>query len=1066
MLTADDIKELRSSGMTDDQILEGVRKHAPELGGDIDSLRKEGVPSDFILNGIAKHGSQAAPTQPKDTSFASALGFGAANAVSGIGKTAQLADFSAGAGRAIQEAGEVLRPKNYEPAIEGFTNPKEGELSIGGYAPKHIPRMVVESVPQLGAALAGTALAGPAGGAAVYAGTALGDNVERVAQNNGRDLKTYTGGDALQGGATTAVEALLDRLGIKGITSGSSRTAKDALKKLGKASVTEGATEAGQDVVNQVGTSVGTQKGLSYDPDQTVAAAAAGAGAGGAFKAPQVGQDVIQNNKFADIDETKGAALAQTMASMGIQPRNAEEAQALLKATENHLNTQIAGELQRLQSYIQDENAMAPSGGTKLRTEINDIVTGLRSNQTNLEDRIEALKSTDLSQFDQGHKLLGALEQRATFNRLQEKGRKFRVGDGPEQFAGGVAQKMEWFNPLNMLKSRALSGAGAASVMAGTAGLPLLTQLGITGTAAAGSLAVPTAAYGGARLLDKLTGNRNPVKQFMDRKSGAVAADPNLPDYDWERREAQTTRAEAEYENRDRDLQDRHALREERLLRRIAEGENADHNRRERHAQREEARDRRDAENENQERTRVARAQAKQAEASQDALIKRAKELRFLDDLKSRTLAEEQRMGEAENRQMVQAEKARTKAEKDAERKRLEEEHGLSVQRLQERKIEDEQWSFAKQNAKAIMRREAMKKRQATQEDRAATQEAKQTRREAEAENANIDAQVSTARRRVKAITARERLKGREQEQEAKAARLEADRDRRDAENENRDRDLKASRTRRDADNENRERDLKQRKSEQETDRERRDADNANKNEDQKMASARKGISAIQWRENQKRKAMGEEAPEVTEVEIEEEPLAGVDLKGWKARQKIKGNTERKLATEEKAKKAEADKVAKAIANAKPIEGTTTEQPKSTARKAQEALKKLQGSQSASEPKKPASEAPSGISERSETHTDAQGRVHPLPKNLNNPDAYIASLEEKQAGILEAIEAAAWGGVNPETNTAILEAADDLHTARNPAAVRRIIERILKKVDPEDHEVIEDLARAVIHIHT
>jgi len=789
MLTADDIRALRSEGMSDDDILEGVRKHAPELAGDIDALKNEGVPSDFILNGISKH--YKAPQKAKEgaePSFLGELQAGTAEAIEGLGKTAQVFEKTRDFGKAVEQVGKTLRPsQKFRDGRERFSNPDEGDITVGGYSLNAIPYMIARGAPGMAADLAaagvGGVVAGP-GGALVAGGTSYaaregGRNVEKVARNNNRTLETATTEDKLQAGAVTGAEAALNALGAKGALGKLATTTGQAAKEVGKSALKEGGTELGQELINQVGTGIGTEKGVkqNMNKDDLVASLVAGGAMGGAIRGAGAGRDIYQNSRMSSIGDAQGAALAETMRKQGIDPRNADEAFKLIQATETDLNNQIDTYHSALnERFYRDLEFSAPSAGTKLRSEVERIRDGLKKKATDLDEAIEALRSTQLAETDQGQRLISALDQKSALNKLRELGQE-KNG----QFVGGVARHLEWINPVNLFKQRAQTGMGGASVIAGIGGLGLASQLGISAATAGKTLAAPMAVYGAARALDKLTGNRNPAKEFMARKGAQEAPElPARPDYNWEQQREEIMRRDADRENSEFNARKRH----EELLKTLKEKE-----------------DKKNAAAEAKrlkEANKVVNALSKLKARHDEKVAKEAEAAAVEPDV---NWAELRRGVQAiKNRERIKAKaeadeaEALAQAQAEAEAANAEPEFDMgeikrgiqAIQKREKMKAQAEQAevvqdNLAMQNARklvqAIQGRERMKAQAAKRElqdvkagvqainfrEGLKAKEEGRVRREADAENANVDAQFAEVRKRMSAIQKVRKMQAKEE---------------------------------------------------------------------------------------------------------------------------------------------------------------------------------------------------------------------------------------------------------------------------------------------------------------
>ena len=225
---------------------------------------------------------QAAPQQAAaqpDTSFTSALQFGLDQPLENTAVTARTLGYE-GAGQVLSDLTEA--PKNYQSAMQGLLNPKEDDLSIGGFGVGYLPRAAVEQVGQVAGSLAsravgaaaGGAIAGPVGavGGAIAAPAifeavqVLGPAALETAKNNGRTEPAWE--DWQRAAAVAGVSGALNAIGANA-TGILNRTLK------------EGVTEGAQSTTEQVGTSAGTQAGLQYDPRQAIAEGLTGGTAAG-----------------------------------------------------------------------------------------------------------------------------------------------------------------------------------------------------------------------------------------------------------------------------------------------------------------------------------------------------------------------------------------------------------------------------------------------------------------------------------------------------------------------------------------------------------------------------------------------------------------------------------------------------------------------------------------------------------------------------------------------------------------------------------------------------------------
>ena len=231
---------------------------------------KKGTPQyDTIAKAFKELDGQQ--TQEKDTSFSSAFQSGIDAPLENMATTARMVGAE---GTADTLSGLTDAPTNYESASDRFTNPQEGDFTIGGFAPAYLPRAGVEQAGQFagsmatraGGAAIGGAVAGPAGAVAGgLTGPALFEFVQQLgpvaakrAKNNGRAEPNWE--DWKAAAATAGVSGALNAIGVKG----------GAGASLLKKTLKEGVTEGTQSVVEQTGSTAGTEAGLNIDPKQAI----------------------------------------------------------------------------------------------------------------------------------------------------------------------------------------------------------------------------------------------------------------------------------------------------------------------------------------------------------------------------------------------------------------------------------------------------------------------------------------------------------------------------------------------------------------------------------------------------------------------------------------------------------------------------------------------------------------------------------------------------------------------------------------------------------------------------
>lgn len=392
-------------------------------------------------------------------------------------------------------------PDNYKAAPiirEGghWYNPMDYQLS-------NIPQNVAEMVPSIaqdvaaaktGASL-GSRIAGPRGAAVGGAIGALGSRAlrtfgpgahENAAARTGDEDAPVTGADVAREGVKQAVAAPLSLIGINRLVPGLSgkavgvgaEGAGNALKKYLATVGTEAVTGGANDVVNQIGTTIGTDKGIQYDPNKTAEAAITSGATGGALVAPRTAADLtsaVKFRKFGGDNAEAASALAnrQLAAAAGkkITPDAVDAAHAdvhneLSAAAKNEdsLSTDNANTLKRIQS-----------GGTANSKELSALETEASPETTSLAR--QALLSSKIK--DMG--------------------------------VGGISGAMDKLGPIARPVTY-IAGAALGS------GIPVIGHLTLP------ALGGVYGAYGAARAFDGLTGARVPAQGFVNK-----FADANVP---------------------------------------------------------------------------------------------------------------------------------------------------------------------------------------------------------------------------------------------------------------------------------------------------------------------------------------------------------------------------------------------------------------------------------------------------------------------------------------------------------------------------------------------------------
>ena len=514
------IASARSDGFTDDEIIT-VLKDDPNVGSKVQAaLADKFTPSEIL--------SVLAP----DKGYGSALQYGAAAATEGVGKTVkqigQGVDSSTTdkIGQMVEHAGSGFKPKNYRPGMEEFLRPTKDEEGLGGYGWSGIPRSIVENAPILAAALATRS---PTVAAMMFGGTSYGENVEQTMRNNGKDptKDKATGAEHLQGGLTTAAEAALGGYGVGKVAGPLKGGVVDGLKQFGKGVAIEGGVGAGQDVIGQLGTSVGTERGISYDPNQTLGAGLTNAGTAGLVRAPALARNAMSAAQLSGIDNANNQANhAANIVRRVVEDHptfdinNPTDVGPIIQESIKFNNGRITEALKSVKDELMSRNLKDAASQIDALRENADTLSLIKNAKTKAGaavgpeaiNRIESLVGDTAN----GQLLVDALRAQASLKAVNSQITK--VGD---KYIGGVTAKMPWLEKLASLKVLSALGAGGTGLYYGLSSVPFASAA--TAGIAANPMAAAVAAgilpgiYLGARGIDKLTGSRNPLDRFMNR---------------------------------------------------------------------------------------------------------------------------------------------------------------------------------------------------------------------------------------------------------------------------------------------------------------------------------------------------------------------------------------------------------------------------------------------------------------------------------------------------------------------------------------------------------------------
>jgi hypothetical protein len=464
------------------------------------SLRIEADDQESALAG-AQHFLGNNTSAPEPSGIAAGLSHGAEDVSNGLAQTAK-EYLGVGPG-----ASQPTDP-DYVPAevINGF-NPLKWNYS-------QLPQKVAENVPGLAetaaAAMAGSkvgALAGIRGrllgGLAGAAGSIWANNAGNSAKadavrRTGDQNAEPNAGDLTRAGLVEAASALAQAAGPmrfipsagKAATAVGAAGLKAAARRMMETSAIAGASGAASDAVSQIGNTIGTDKGVSFDPSRTADAAIGNAGAAALMGAPRAVVDAY-------------SALRQR----GFGGNNADATSAYFQRLINNAGDKGLGNAK--QDYAAHENTVAG-----LKKELGQVRTdGLDQDTANVlslakgnhpltEDHVKQIESVDPQAGFLARQLYVA-----------QQAEKFGSYDNANKaWAGGLSGFADKY-AIGPLKRHWVFGASGLA-----AGHPLASSYAIP------TLAGATGAYLSARAIDNLTGLRSPAKGLAERY-----VDTNVP---------------------------------------------------------------------------------------------------------------------------------------------------------------------------------------------------------------------------------------------------------------------------------------------------------------------------------------------------------------------------------------------------------------------------------------------------------------------------------------------------------------------------------------------------------
>jgi hypothetical protein len=384
-----------------------------------------------------------------------------------------------------------------------------------------VPQAVAEQAPGLGADIAAgslaakaakgagrkyAALAGLAGaGLSAWTRTA-GDTAKEaaVARTGDANAEPDTG-DKTRGGLTAAASAGVSALlptrfipGMNKLNTVGAEGALDAAKRyLGTTALGAGGAGAA-DAITQAGTTIGTDKGLTVDPNRVGDAAVNGLFTAGTLASPKLAGDTVRASNMrefggANADATKNYATRLETAGDG----GLGNAKRDYTAHET-VKTDLKNELRDAAASVRKSKTLSPEADNAL--------------QRAQEDKPLTPRDVEIIEHETAGTPDGANAAYLARTLHVAQLAQAKGSYSKNMWAGGISGTLDE-NLGYMLNPTRIIGGGIASL----AGMHLL---GLSNPIFAGSVA---GGYAGARVLDSATGMRSPAKSFAEHFADQAA---------------------------------------------------------------------------------------------------------------------------------------------------------------------------------------------------------------------------------------------------------------------------------------------------------------------------------------------------------------------------------------------------------------------------------------------------------------------------------------------------------------------------------------------------------------
>lgn len=505
------IAKAREAGYNDDEIVSFLSTKSPEQ---FKAAQDAGYNSKDILNHFESQ-------QP--SGLYAGFTKGLSDEIQGIGETGKQFLGTDNANTNAQAA--KIAPKDYHadaivPEGGHWYDPRTYNFSA-------IPQTIAEMAPSIATSLiagrTAARLAGPKAGLAAGVASMLIPTLGRSAKE---DAAIRTGNadaepefqDKARAVLTGAAQAVPAAIGLGRFIPGVSKAADvgatgtmAAVKRALATGGTEAAAGGAQDVIGQVGSTIGTDKGLTVDPNRTMSNAIASGVGGTALSAPHVVSAAARTHatrQFTGENQAASEAVANRIAAANEGTDIGTKAEPVRVATEN------------------------------IKTELNDTVSDISKRQDLGEEATSALQRaaqgralTD-TDFEHIQKAVGddpaadrvmQLARQAHVATLLTKQGRIHGDDFIGGAAGFAAQKIRALaNP-----TAAISATGLGYLTGGGQALA-----GFLGQHSPAALAAIGGGYAGLRAIDAITGARAPAQRFVDRfanPDSGVRPNINIP---------------------------------------------------------------------------------------------------------------------------------------------------------------------------------------------------------------------------------------------------------------------------------------------------------------------------------------------------------------------------------------------------------------------------------------------------------------------------------------------------------------------------------------------------------